>query len=102
MTDETKLQQTWVEMSELSSDGKIVLKSPEADIPRSRAPRRQLDLSGQGRATQMSGSPNDALVEDGRGDWRLDGTSLQLTLKDWEGTYEVEELSDDTLILRRH
>ncbi len=101
MVDVSRLRKTWVEIRELGDGSKIVLKCLDDDIPMSRAPRRQLDLAPEGQVSLLEGSPTDQHEQTGTGEWRSDGQTLELNLKDWEGSYEIKELSDNTLILQR-
>ncbi|MEM1128994.1 MAG: hypothetical protein AAGH83_00580 [Pseudomonadota bacterium] len=98
----TPLAGTWVEIQELGDGKRSVFKRIEADIPPSRGGRRQLVLSGQeGGGVRTRGlGPTDRTEDKGSGAWRVDGKVLVLDVEGWEGAYDIEELSDDTLILQ--
>lgn len=101
MTDPKQLAREWVEVREESEGERIVLRPSDYPVPPSRGGRRHLELglSGQGRALGLGAT--DKLEAKGSGDWSLEGEALQLRLKGWEGTYDIEELGNDILVLRR-
>jgi hypothetical protein len=101
MADPRQLAREWVEVREESEGERIVLRPSNYPVAPSRGGRRHLELSpsGQGRALGLGAT--DRLEVKGSGGWSLEGEALQLKLKGWEGTYDIEELGDDILVLRR-
>jgi hypothetical protein len=101
MADPRQLAREWVEVGEESEGKRIVLRPSSYSIPPSRGGRRHLELgpSGQGRALGLGAT--DRLEAKGSGGWSLEGDTLQLELTGWEGTYDIEQLGDEILVLRR-
>ncbi|WP_347265656.1 hypothetical protein [Paracoccus sp. (in: a-proteobacteria)] len=101
MTDQAKLARRWVEISEECRDGRIVLRPPDYPMPRSRGGRRHLDLQPAGQVRALGSGPADALECKDQGGWSLTGDALVLDLAGWQGSYAIEELGADILVLRR-
>ena len=101
MADPRQLARKWVEVREESGDDRIVLRPSDYPVSASRGGRRHLELSPKGRVQALGLGATDRLEATGSGGWSLEGEALQLKLKGWEGTYDIEELGDDILVLRR-
>ena len=70
-----------------------------ADIPPARG-RRRLDLTGPEGAVTRTPGTDDRMESAAPGAWALDGRSLTIDAPVWSGTYDIEAVTDDVLILR--
>ncbi|WP_299846920.1 hypothetical protein [uncultured Roseovarius sp.] len=91
----------WVEVAEEGSDGVIVFYRQGPDIPPSRGGRRQLHLRYQGEAGAEAPGPTDRSESSGAGGWFRDGKTLHIRVPGWEGDYEIEDVQNTRLILRK-
>ena len=103
MTEKPDLAGVWIEIREDSTDDKVVFRPVDFPIPPSRGGRRQLDLDASGTAKQFQAGPADKPEQAGNGSWSLqdDARTLNISLPGWEGVYDVEEATEDMLVLRR-
>lgn len=99
MAERAQLARNWVEVSE--EGGRIVLRPKDWPVPRSRGGRRHLELMVSGNVRGLAAGPTDALETQGQGGWSLAGDTLTLELEGWQGRYQIEQLADDILVLRR-
>jgi hypothetical protein len=90
----------WVELRELGSADRLVLKSSEADIPPARG-RRTLTLAAGRLARAGAPGPTDRLESAGGGHWDVAGNRLRIDLPGWSGTYSVEKTDAETIVLKR-
>ena len=90
----------WVEIAEKGGDGRLVFYRAGSDIPTARG-RRQLHLHDQGHAETEAPGPTDKSESSGSGGWILDGDTIHIRVPGWEGEYEIENVQDNQLILRR-
>jgi len=100
MADVKELARNWVEVREEGSAGRIVLRPQSYPIPPARG-RRALDLSGPGQAALAKAPGPDDKSVGKSGKWSVAGDELTVDAPDWAGTYTIEELSQDILVLRR-
>lgn len=101
MADDAKLNRDWVELREESAGGTMVFRPSDAVLPPSRMPRRRLDLAGSGEACSKVQGPADAIVSESTGSWSREGSTLHVALPGWEGNYDIRELTDDRLVLKK-
>lgn len=88
----------WVEVREESADGKVVLRSIDAELPPARG-RRRLVLLPDGQLKGGSPGPDDRLRA-AKGDrWSVEGDRLHIASGEWAGTYEIEMAGSDKLVL---
>jgi hypothetical protein len=88
----------WVRLPEEDTSEGAVYRPDDADLPLSRRPREQMELSADGSARVFTPGPDDRLgTEAGR--WTDDGSSIVVRA----GSREVHILrwSDDRLLVRR-
>ena len=97
--DSAKLCRDWVEIREENTGGKIVLRPNSADIPPARGGRRALDLSEGGAAQAQTAGPSDKM-EGRAGSWSMDGAGLKLQAPGWSGRYDIEELTEEKLVIK--
>jgi hypothetical protein len=95
------LGREWVEIREEGGGNRLVLRPLDADIPPMRGGRRRLSLTAGGGSESFASGAADAMESIGTGGWNLQGGMLQLEIEGWSGSYRIEELSDDVLILER-
>ncbi|RCW84065.1 hypothetical protein [Paracoccus lutimaris] len=101
MKDEAELCRDWVEIHE-ESGGDVMVFRPSSDIlPPSRRVRRRLELASSGAATGKAAGPNDAPVAESAGSWSREGRTLHVALPGWSGDYDISELTDDRLVLKK-
>lgn len=98
MTGLAQLQKEWVEIREENTADQFVFRPFSYPIPPARG-RRALDLSEPGKAWSKSPGPSDKL-EGIQGTWVLEEGALILDTPGWRGTYDIEELTEDKLVLR--
>jgi hypothetical protein len=98
MTEQEKLARTWVEVREESEPGRIVLRPVDYNLPPARG-RRWLDLSEPTRALAKSPGPADKM-EGKSGTWSVSDQELSITAPGWTGTYHIEEVGENLLVLR--
>jgi len=101
MIDEIQIARTWVEIREDSIDDRLVFRPSDYPIPPARG-RRQLELSRSGQGQALDAGASDKLETVGLGEWKIDGQTLILNIRGWEGAYEIEDLQADILILQKH
>lgn len=101
MADLKQLERAWVEVAEEGGDERIVLRPLDYPVPPSRGGRRRLDLSASGKAERRGYGPTDGYEVKGTGSWTVEDDTLRLELENWDGTYLIEELGDEILVLRR-
>lgn len=101
MADREMLARDWVEVSEEGDGSRIVLRPAGYAIKPSRGGRRHLRLSPSGGVRSLAQGPGDALETKGSGGWSLKDETLSLDLGGWQGDYQIEQLGDDILVLRR-
>ncbi len=100
MTNENLIARVWVEIREDSTDEKLVLRPTDYPIPPARG-RRQLELTEIGQGQALEAGPADKLETVSHGGWSIEDQTLLLNIEGWEGTYEIEDLQDDILVLRK-
>ena len=98
MTSIVMLRREWVELREECTKGRIVLRPITYKVPPARG-RRRLDLSVKGFAAAKSEGPSDKLQARG-GSWSLQDDDLKVDAPGWTGTYRVEEITQEILVLR--
>ena len=91
------LVREWVEIREESQEGRIVLRPMGYDIPPARG-RRWLDLSIEGTAQVKSPDATDKMEGKG-GTWSLQDDNLSLEIPGWTGSYRIEQLDEDILVI---
>ncbi len=101
MADEGQLARSWVEVAEESDSERTVFRPMDYPVPPTRGGRRRLDLSTDHKSTELGAGPTDAYESKSTGTWTHRGSELHLDLTSWRGTYVIEELSDEILVLRR-
>ncbi|WP_135501368.1 hypothetical protein [Roseovarius aestuariivivens] len=101
MADQTMLAREWVEVQEESSGDRLVLRPLDYPVAPTRGGRRHLDLSTSGAASNLAQGATDEISMVSEGGWSLQEDILRLDLEGWNGTYEVEEIGDKILVLRR-
>lgn len=101
MADEAKLCREWIEIREETTADHFVFRSSTVQIPPTRGGRRGLELSESGLAEAKAPGPTDAMQSQGTGRWSLEGDMLHIELPGWAGDYEIEELKDNVLVLRK-
>ena len=101
MNDTPDVTGQWVEIAEESSGDRVVFYRQGPDIPPSRGGRRQLHLNYQGAAGAEAPGPTDKSESSGTGGWFREGDKLHIRVPGWEGDYEIEDVQDTRLILRR-
>ena len=97
--DEKQLARSWVEVREEGGADRIVLRPETYAIPPARG-RRGLDLSRPAAAVAKAPGPTDK-TEGKPGSWSLSGDELTIDAPGWSGTYTVEQVSGNILVLRR-
>ncbi len=100
MTEDLDVTGDWVEIAEKGSGDTLVFYRMGSDIPPSRG-RRHLHLRAQGGAIAEAPGPTDKSEMSGTGGWFRDGETLHIRVPGWEGAYEIQDLQDTQLILRR-
>ena len=98
---ESELTGQWVEIEEECSSDRLVFKSINSRIPPRRGGRRRLNLEGSGATESLQQGPADGLVQVSGSDWRLQSGLLSLDTAAWRGTYEIETLTGEELILKK-
>lgn len=101
MMEEHVIARKWVEIQEDSKDGKIVFRPADYPIRPARKPRRQLELSELGDVRTLQGGSDDRLEPKSEGKWEQEGRTLRLNIQEWEGEYEIEDLQDTILVLKK-
>lgn len=101
MADMEKLVGQWVEVEERGAPDRLVLMRPDADVPLKRGGRRNLDMAPDGAATSLAQGAHDGLEPVAKGQWLEEGEGLKLELEGWEGSYDLDMMTDTELILRR-
>lgn len=99
MDDIETITGNWVEVAEMAASGQMVFLREDGKVPPSRGARRRLGLDSQGTAQHLGLGATDRVEEKGSGNWELTGTTLTLNITGWEGTYNVEKLTNEELIL---
>lgn len=101
MIDRKALCRDWVEMREESAGDRMVLRPAGDILPPSRQPRRLLELESSGAAMSKARGPADATMPESLGVWSSEGDRLHVALPGWEGNYDISELTDDRLVLKK-
>ena len=101
MTDKAKLSRDWVELGEESAGDMMVFRPSGEVFPPSRVARRRLELAASGEAISKGQGPTDATVAESLGSWSCEGKTLHVALPGWDGDYDISELTDDRLVLRK-
>ncbi|MFD1160621.1 hypothetical protein [Roseovarius aestuarii] len=101
MTGHLDVTGEWVEIAEEGGDDTVVFLRQGPDIPPSRGGRRQLHLKYQGEAGAEAPGPTDKSESAGTGGWFRDGTTLHIRVPGWEGDYDIVDVQDTRLVLRR-
>ncbi|NER78493.1 MAG: hypothetical protein F6K42_02740 [Leptolyngbya sp. SIO1D8] len=99
MVDLNQLAQKWVEIREESTNTKILLRPSTYNIPPARS-RRTLELISDGIAVSGSPSADDRSVRNA-GSWALTMGELVIAAPGWTGTYTIEEITPNKLVLCR-
>lgn len=100
MTDEKKIAREWVEIREDSKDGSLVFRPIDYPVAPARG-RRHLQLLQAGEGSALEPGPTDRLQSSDKGNWSIDKQILRMNISGWEGDYNIEELQDNILILRK-
>ncbi len=101
MVDRKALCRDWVVMREESTGDRLVLRPADDILPPSRQPRRRLELAGSGAAMTRARGPADATMPESTGSWSFEGDRLHVALPEWQGNYDIRELTDDRLVLEK-
>ena len=96
-----KLAGEWVEIREREGKDELVLMRADADVPATRGGRRQLDMNAEGKVRSLAQGASDRMETTASGDWDIKENVLELNLEGWEGTYDIENITDTELILKR-
>jgi hypothetical protein len=100
MTDVNMIARNWIEIREDSKDGTFVFRPDDYPVPPARG-RRHLELTEIGESRTLGAGPTDRLETKSEGKWTIDGEILRLNIQEWEGEYEIENLQDTILVLRK-
>ncbi|HID49085.1 MAG TPA: hypothetical protein EYP40_05650 [Chromatiales bacterium] len=100
MTDDPILARRWIEIREESKDDILVFRPEDYPVPPARG-RRHLELSAEGQGRALGEGSTDRLETTSEGDWTTDGRTLRLSIPGWEGEYEILDLRDTILSLRK-
>lgn len=95
------LTREWVEIVEDSTEETWVFRPLDYPMPPSRGGRRRLELQSSGDAVAKSTGRADAMEISGRGTWSCDNGSLLLDLPGWSARYEIKELKNDLLVIKK-
>lgn len=101
MVDRKALCRDWVEIREEGAGDRLVLRPADDNLPPSRQPRRRLELAASGAAATKAQGPTDAPMTESAGSWSYEGDRLHVALPEWEGNYDIRELTDDRLVLEK-
>ncbi|SNR50409.1 lipocalin family protein [Puniceibacterium sediminis] len=103
MSDEkiNQLLGTWVVVRERRADDTLAFIRPDAELSPTRGGRKNMIILPDGGLDKMSRGPTDRLEKTDSGSWSLNGNTLQLSIPGWEGTYDINTLSETELILGR-
>ncbi len=102
MVDRSLLAKIWLVSTEESTSDTIVLRPSNYAFAPSRRARRAIDLTESGAAFGRGYGANDAYERQGGGSWTLKEDQLNLDLDYWQGTYTIEQINDEVLILKKH
>lgn len=91
------LAREWVEIREESDEKRIVLRPITYNVPPARG-RRRLDLSEPGGVAAKSPNAADKMIST-EGTWTYENGELHIEAPGWSGIYQVEELSEDILVI---
>ncbi|MDO8184750.1 hypothetical protein Q5424_07960 [Conexibacter sp. JD483] len=94
------LVRSWTRAQEDDSEGCLVYRPSDADLPPARAPRSGLELGADGALRELTPGPADKREATG-GSWELDGEQLTLRVEGGPSRrYGVERADEHELRLR--
>jgi hypothetical protein len=93
------LQATWVHSHEEDEGDRLVFRAPDFDFPPSRG-RAALTLKPGGVVEVVGPGPDDRRRA-GSGRWTLSGQGLEIRAPGFSGSFEVEAVDDQRLVVRR-
>ncbi len=93
------LQAAWVHSHEEDEAGRMVFRSADTDLPPSRG-RTGFTLKS-GDAVEVVGPGPDDRRRTSSGHWTLEGKRLRIDAPGLSGTFDVETVDDQRLVVRR-
>ena len=97
MADAKALVGRWVEIREEGGDGRLVLRADSPDIPPARG-RRSIELAEGGKASLHAPGPDDR-SRSSDGSWSLEGDRLRIDAPGWSGSYMIDSIGNDRVVL---
>lgn len=92
---------TWFRSFEEETGDELVFRPPGYVFAPARAPRPALRLNGDGTAAALRGGATDRPeAGPGPGRWSLDASTLSLQTPDLAGTFTLEQVDPDRLVVR--
>jgi len=90
---------TWVLIAELSSTEKLLFMRLDSDIPPSRAPRQQWQVTADHHVRQGAAGKDDRIETHQLGLWQLQGDLLTLEWPQQQQKYSIAALNQEQLTL---
>ena len=93
------LQTAWVHSHEEDDGGRVVFRSPNTELPPARG-RTAFTLKSGGAVEVVGPGPDDRRKASS-GHWTLEGKRLRIDAPGLSGTFDVETVDDQHLVVRR-
>lgn len=97
--DKDSIQGSWTHSHEEDDGDRLVFRTSEFVFPPSRG-RTTIILKSGGIVEVRHPGPDDRRKKT-TGQWMLKGNLLEIKASDWSGTFEIETLDSQVLVVRR-